>query len=1136
MAEFVHLHNHTQYSLLDGACRVKELVASAKAFGMESVAITDHGNLFGVIPFYKEATAAGVRPIVGIETYIAPKSRFDRIPTRSGQENAFHLILLAENGEGYQNLLKLSSLGYLEGFYYKPRIDRELLARHSAGLIVLSSCIQGEIPYKLIRDDEEGAAEAASFYKDLFGERFFLEIQNHGFPEEEKAIRGLLELSGRTGTAVVATNDTHYLKREHSEAHDILLCIQTNKEIDDPDRLRFHTDQLYFKSPAEMEALFGSVPGALSNSLRIAERCRLALDFKTFHLPPFRVPDGQTLDAFFERIAWEGFAARYPSADPKLRERCAYEIGVIQSMGFAGYFLIVADFIQYAKDQGIPVGPGRGSAAGSVVSYALGITEVDPIRYSLLFERFLNPERISMPDIDIDFCFERRDEVIRYVREKYGGVTSVTQIITFGSMNARAAVRDVGRVLKVPYGEVDQLAKRIPFNMELAEALAAVPEFKAAVDDNPMHRKTVEQAMVLEGLARHASTHAAGVVIAPGVLTDYVPLYRSAQGDITTQYDMKSIEATGLLKMDFLGLRTLTVIDQTVKRLRERGVDLDIRAIPDNDPDTYRIFRNGETVGVFQFESAGMRDYLKQLEPECIEDLVAMNALYRPGPMENIGTFIQYKHGRKKVEYPHPLLEPILRETHGVIVYQEQVMQIASVMGGFSLGEADQLRRAMGKKNVELMQKQRERFVKGAAGKGVPAAKADEIFDLMDKFAGYGFNKSHAVCYSVVAYQTAYLKAHYPVEFMAANLTSEMGTTDRIVVLLEECRRMGIRVEPPDVNESQASFTVTERGIRFGLGAIKNVGQQAIESVVETRRLAPFRTLFDFCERVNSRTVNKKVVESLIQAGAMDSLEGHRAQKMAALNSVLSLSSAAIRPSAGQKTLFDDEGLASQLYPELPRIPPWPQPEVLRLEKELLGLYMSGHPLEKFKDEVEALANPLIAGLDAAASGQTVRLCGLVSQVTPRLDKRQKSYAFFRFEDFTGSVRVVAFSDVYEKHRALVQNDQIVVVLGKADRREERGETTVLASELVPLPEARRRFPQRLSIRITGSAAESDRMEGIQKTLLEHPGEVPLIFHVATPDGGTVRLVSKRYRICPAPELLQDLRERFGRENVRIEV
>ncbi len=1135
MSEFVHLHNHTQYSLLDGACRIDGLIHAAKRMKMPAVAITDHGNLFGAVHFYKAAMKAGIKPIIGLEAYVAPKSRHDRVPSKFGGENAFHLILLATNTAGYRNLMKLSSLGYLEGFYYKPRIDRELLARHAEGLLVMSSCIQGEIPYKLIRDDFDGAAEAAGFFKECFGDRFYLEIQNHGFPEEEKAVRELMRLSAVTGIPLVATNDTHYLEREHAEAHDILLCIQTNRDFDDPGRMRFNTDQLYFKPPGEMAELFRDLPQAVSNTMAVAERCHLVLDFKGFHLPHFQVPTGSadlSLEAYFENLVREGLRRRFPSVTSELENRCAFEIGVIKHMGFAGYFLIVADFIQYARERGIPVGPGRGSAAGSLVSYALGITDVDPIRYGLLFERFLNPERVTMPDIDIDFCYERRDEIIQYVKEKYGGITNVTQIITFGSMNARAAIRDVGRVLKIPYGEVDLIAKMIPANFELAETAQKVPDFKAACAGNPQIQKMFDRALVLEGLARHASIHAAGVVIAPTELTEFVPLYRSSQGDVTTQYDMKALETIGLLKMDFLGLRTLTVIDQTVRLLRRRGVTVDIASIPMDDADTFRIFRNGETVGIFQFESAGMRDYLKKLAPESVEDLTAMNALYRPGPMEMIDDFISRKHGKTKVQYLHPLMEPILRETHGVIVYQEQVMQIASAVGGFSLGEADLLRRAMGKKMVDLMQEQRERFVEGAGKKSVSKDTANAIFDLMDKFAGYGFNKSHAACYSVVAYQTAYLKARHPVEFMAANLTSEMGDTDRVVILFEECRRMGIPVLPPDVNSSEAAFSVEGEVIRFGLGAVKNVGHQAIESIIEARqRLQRMTSLFEFCAAVNGRTVNRKVIESLIGSGAMDALEGTRAQKTAALNQAMAFAAASARSNAEQRTIFDEEGLGQKAYPDLPVLPPQPQSEILKTEKELLGLYLSGHPLEKHRQEIEAFASPRAAEMESVASGQSVRICGLVTQVTQRLDRKEKAYAFFRVEDFTGGVRVIAFSDIFEKHRSLIREDAIVVVIGKTDRREERGETNVIACEILPLEEAGRRFTQRLSVRIE----DPERVPRLQNAVQRSPGDVPLIFHVVTPEGRTVRLVSKKFKINPTPELMTRLRECLGRENVWIE-
>ena len=806
-------------------------------------------------------------------------------------------------------------------------------------------------------------------------------------------------------------------------------------------------------------------------------------------------------------------------------------------MGYAGYFLIVMDFIQHAKDRNIPVGPGRGSAAGSLVSYCLGITDVDPMKYGLLFERFLNPERVSMPDIDIDFCYEQRDEIIEYVVEKYGGFKNVTQIITFGSMNARAVIRDVGRVLKIPYGDVDRIAKLIPFGFTLEKALKKVTDLKEFSEKDDQHRKLFEYSLVLEGLSRHASTHAAGVVIAPSDLTNYVPLFRSSQGDVTTQFDMKSVEAIGLLKMDFLGLRTLTVIDHTIHALNAVDKDIDFHSLPLDDTDTYRIFADGNTIGIFQFESSGMREYLKKLHPESIEDLTAMNALYRPGPMDFIDDFIDRKHGRTKVEYLHPELKSILEETHGVIVYQEQVMQIASLLGGFSLGKADLLRRAMGKKNPDLMQEQRNAFIEGASKKNIDSDTANSIFDLMDKFAGYGFNKSHATCYSIVAYQTAYLKAHHPQEFMAANLTSEMGNTDRVVILIDECRRMGIEVLPPDVNESQANFTVVKEGIRFGLGAVKNVGLSAIESIVQAREeKGKFSTIFDFCEHIDLRRVNRKVIESLIQVGALDGLNGSRAQKMAILPSAVSMAQSVQQDAGrGQTTIFGEDADDAQLYPDLPDIEPWNQSEKLKREKELLGFYISGHPLMNYEDEVRALARPVLSHLEEIPKGQDVRVCGLVTEVKKLFDRRDKPMAFFVIEDFSGTGRIIAFSDTYEKAVDFIQEDAMIVVSGCLDKREGRDEVSVLASEIIPLSQARHRFVKKLAISLQSDTLNPEKINRIKMLLEGSPGSCSVYMNVQKEGDGETLVKSKKFCVEPSPNLIQDLRKVMGKENVWIE-
>ncbi|HHS13672.1 MAG TPA: DNA polymerase III subunit alpha [bacterium] len=1140
MTRFVHLHNHTHYSLLDGACRISDLVRTAKRFKMPALAITDHGNMFGVISFYQQVMEAGIKPIIGMEAYVAPESHKKRGGGQKGGGGAFHLILLARNMDGYRNLMRLSSLGYLEGFYYKPRIDRDLLQTYSEGLIALSACIKGEVPYHIIHDDMEGAKKAARFYKKLFKENYYLEIQNHGLDDEHKAIKGLIELSVELNIPLVATNDTHYLKQSHSEAQDILLCLQTNKDRDDPQRMRFSTDQLYLKSSEEMNQLFKEIPDSLTNTLEIADKCNLVLDFEQHHLPSFKIPPEEgiyTLNEFLEKKARDGLMKKGP-VTPELEKRLEYELSVIEKMGFSSYFLIVADFIQYARKHDIPVGPGRGSAAGSLVAYALGITNVDPIKYNLLFERFLNPERVSMPDIDIDFCYENRDRIIGYVKKQYGGDTNVSQIITFGSMKTRGVIRDVGRVLKIPYAEVDRIAKLVPAlpGITLDQALAKVPELKELSGRKP-YDELIAYSKVLEGMARHASTHAAGVVIAPGDLMNFVPLYKSGKEDITTQYDMNSLESIGLLKMDFLGLRTLTVIDQTLKALKNKGNQVDIQNIPLDDEETYNLFAKGLTVGIFQFESAGMRDYLKKLRPGCIEDLVAMNALYRPGPMEWLDNFIERKHGKIPVDYIHPDLEPILKETYGIIVYQEQVMQIANSIAGFTLNKADELRKAMGKKKHALMQKYRNDFITGAIQhKGLEREEAEKIYDKIEKFAGYGFNKSHAVCYAIVAYQTAYLKAHYPLEFMAANLTSEMNTSERIITLIDECRRMGISILPPDINESEARFTVSEKGIRFGLGAVKNVGIGAIQSITEAReRQGKFRTLFDLCKSIDLCRVNKKVLESLVQCGATDSLEGTRAQKMDALSSAVALAQSHQQSEKrGQTSIFGEKEGSSAIDPPLPNVDPWPQSQKLLFERELLGFYISGHPLEKYRDEVRAFTSPHPDNYSGIPSGHSVRFCGMISDIRQSYDRFNKPYAFFMLEGFSHQVRIAVFSEVYEKNRRLIEKDKMVVVEGRLERRNGGDEISITALNMWPLESARQQLTKRLILQIYTEKIDEDLIRRIQEQLKRYPGTCRTLINVHV-KGKEILMRSKTIRVRPKKSLINELRGILGAENVWIE-
>ncbi len=1138
MPQFVHLHNHSHYSLLDGACKIDDLLNAAAECEMPALALTDHGNMFGAIEFYKKARSRDIKPIIGVEAYVAPRSRKEKKSDRGMTDTSYHLVLLAKNREGYQNLMRLVSIGYLEGFYYRPRIDKEVLRQHKDGLVALSACLKGEVAFALLHKGYEEARRLALEYREIFGDDFYLEIHNHGLEKEDRAREGLVQLSRELSIPLVATNDVHYLKREHCEPHDVLICLQTGKDRDDPKRLRYTTDQIYFKSQQEMTQAFAAHPEAVASTLEVADKCNLNLGEKVTLLPRFEIPQGesaQSLEAYLEKLAHDGARRRYGEVTPEVDARLRHELAIINKMGYAGYFLIVMDFINYARSRDIPVGPGRGSAAGSLVSYCLGITNIDPLKYNLIFERFLNPERVTMPDIDIDFCYERRDEIINYVKRKYGE-NNVTQIITFGTMAARAVIRDVGRVLKIRYGEVDRIAKLIPPtpSMTLPKALETVPELNRLSAQDEVHTQLINYSRVLEGLARHASTHAAGVVITPDELTKFTPLYKSPQGEVTTQYDMRCLEDIGVLKMDFLGLRTLTVIDKTVKALKRKGVDIDINNVPLDDAETYELFCNGETVGIFQFESSGMREYLRKLKPQVFEDLIAMNALYRPGPMEWIDDFIQRKHGLKQIAYLHPRLEPILRETYGIIVYQEQVMRIASELAGFSMGKADLLRRAMGKKKPELMARQRSLFVEGCRKNDIPEDLANQIFDMMDKFAGYGFVKPHATCYAFVAFQTAYLKRHFPREFMAAALTSEMGSTNRVVVLLEECRRMGIKVYPPDVNESYVDFIATDDGIRFGLGAVKNVGRNAIEAIVRAREQdGPFKNLFEFCERVDSRAVNKKVLESLILAGAMDSLEGHRAQQYAALERAVGFAQTAqAQRRGGQTLLFDDVESAFQ-YPQLPITAEWAPQEKLAREKEMLGFYLSGHPLNRFKDEVKVFATVSLDRLDALTDGSSVRIGGLVTECKTVLDRNQRTMGFVTLEDFYGSVEVIAFSRTFEKYRKLLQPDQMVMVEGKINIKEE--EVKVLCNEVVPLSEVRQRFAKSVHLTMELAGVDDPKLAQVTEILEQNPGDCSLYISVKTKNrpGQTIR--SRRMKVNPAPEMIMNLRSLLGHENVWVD-
>ncbi|MGH7496184.1 MAG: DNA polymerase III subunit alpha [bacterium] len=1142
MPGFIHLHNHSHYSLLDGACRIKDLVEAAKKNDMPALALTDHGTMFGAIEFYKTCQKSGIKPIIGVEAYIAPRSRKEKGTQKSTMaDTSFHLVLLAKNLQGYKNIMHLVSLGYLEGFYYRPRIDWDLLQEYHEGLVVLSACLKGEIAQKFLNGRPDEARQTALRYRELFGDDYYLEIHKHNLPEEDEVREHVVALSKDLSIPLVVTNDIHYLKREHASPHDVLICLQTGKDRDDPNRLRYTTDEIYFKSPAEMYATFKGYEEALAITDDIANKCDLKLDFSKVYLPSFELPQehqDKTLDEYLAILAHEGLRRRYPEVTPELEHRLNYELETIKKTGYAGYFLIVADFINYARAQGIPVGPGRGSAAGSLASYCTGITNLDPMPYNLIFERFLNPERVTMPDIDVDFCYERRQEIIDYVRQKYGE-NNVTQIITFGTMAARAVVRDVGRVLKVKYSDVDKLAKMIPptIGITLDRALESVQELKATVESNPVNKQLIEYSKVLEGLARHASTHAAGVVITPDALTNYTPLYKSNTGDVTTQYDMKSLETIGVLKMDFLGLRTLTVMQKTLEMLRARGIELDLDRLPMDDAETYALFGNGETISLFQFESSGMREYLKKLKPQCLEDLIAMNALYRPGPMDMIDDFIARKHGTKKIEYLHPLLEPVLKETYGVIVYQEQVMRIASELAGFTLGGADLLRRAMGKKNVELMAEQRKKFIEGCKERNIPANIANQIFDLMDKFAGYGFNKSHAAGYSLVAYQTAYLKAHYPAEFMAATLTSEMSNTSRIVTLIDECRHMGVPLLPPDVNTSLAEFTVLEGTIRYGLGAIKNVGLGAIDSVVKTRQKdGRFNSIYDFCARVDGRVVNKKVLESLVQSGAFDSISANRHQLLLALDSASAYSQRKQDERLrGQVSIFDDAPIAMETEPALPPVEDWDPAERLKREKEFLGVYLSAHPLERYGFEVKLFSHPAIQDLEEARDGLSVMVCGMVTEVKTIVDRNGRQMAFVTIEDFAASIEAIVFSDTLAEHRDKFQPDAVVVLVGKTSSREEEA-AKILVESVMSLDEAWQTLPKGVALEVAADELDDKLAQRLLQTLRLNQGTCNFFLRFRGHGSPAYDFQARNLRIRPNGELIRTLQAALGKEAIKVDI
>ena len=1135
-SEFIHLHNHSDNSLLDGAQTINTIINTMDDLGMDSVALTEHGNLFGAISFYNQAKNSGIKPIIGCEVYVAKGSRFDKEKgTIGGHYN--HLILLAQNFEGYKNLMKIVTHGYLEGFYYKPRVDLEVLKEHNKGLICLSACLKGSLAETLIYSGYESGKAIAEEYSKIFPNRYYIELQKHGIPEEIQNIKLASKLAKEMNLPLIATNDAHYALQDHHTAHDVHICIGTGKQLTDTKRLKYFGKEFYFKSQDEMFSLFKEFPEALENTRAITDSIDLEIPMGDYHLPWYQIPENseiKDINDYLKNLCEKGMKSKFSESTKELTERLNYELSVIKKMGFASYFLITADFVQYAKKNNIPVGPGRGSAAGSLASYCLDITDINPLKHNLLFERFLNPDRISLPDIDIDFCIERRHQVINYIKSIYGE-NSVTQIITFGKMNARGVIRDVGRVMGYPYSDVDRIAKLIPEGpkMTLDKALKQSSELRTHSQNQ--YQDLIENAKTLEGMNRHASIHAAGVVIAPGKLTDFVPLYKSTNDDITTQYDMNEIEKLGLLKMDFLGLRTLTVIDKTIGLVHKRlGKKIDIKNIPFDDPKVYELFSKGLTVGVFQFESSGMREYLKKLEPKAIEDLIAMTALYRPGPMKNINRYIDRAHGKEKVESIHPLLNEILKETHGIIVYQEQVMEIAASVASFTLAEADEMRKAVGKKIGSLMKELSEKFINGAIKNGISKTKAIQIFDLIEKFAQYGFNKSHATAYSYISYQTAWLKTHYPAEFMSANLTSEMTNTNRVVVLINECRKLNIKVNAPNVNESGINFVpISNSEISYGLNAIKNVGIKALEQFIETReKLGNFSSFFDFISKVDQRLVNKKVLESLILGGAFDSIHENRAQLFGAVEIAIKYGQQVHKTtSKNQINLFaNDESFLKE--PDLPDLQEWDNQEKLSREKEVLGLYISGNPLLKYADILEELSNYDFIEKNYIKEETLIKIGGAISSFKLHYDKKNRAMAFFNLDCLGGQVEAIIFHEAFDKYKEIINDGNIVFLVGSSTTQNQFADLKIKVDEVVPINHAKQVLKTKeINIKI-GKNISKEILNEVHALALQNPGESSFIVHMANEDGSSRRIVSKKVKVSVNNHFVTMLKDLIGESNV----
>ena len=1140
MSEFIHLHNHTDYSLLDAAQSIDMMCDRLNDIGMDTIAVTEHGNLFSLIPFYKSAINNGIKPILGCEVYVSTGNHKDRhIDKNSKKWNYHHLLLLVQNNQGLQNLIQLVSIGFLEGFYYKPRIDKDLIQKYSDGLICTSGCLAGEVNYYASIDDYDNAKRAALEYKEIFNDRFYLEVQNHGIPEEIKSHKVLKKLSQELDIPLIATNDNHYAFEEHSDSHDILFCCGMGKELSDRDRLRYEPRQFYIKTQDEMHLLFKDFPGAIENTQKIAESCNAEIKMGSYHLPEFPIPNlnGNTNpDHYLKQLCLDGLNERYSDITPEITQRLDYELGVIQKMGFAGYFLITQDFVNYAKTSKIPVGPGRGSAVGSLVSYSIGITDLDPLKYNLLFERFLNPDRISMPDIDIDFCIEGREKVIDYIKSKYGK-QSVAQIITFGTMKAKSAVRDVGRVMGLPYGQVDNIAKMIPNDpkMTLDKAMKVNKDLKKTYDDSDTIKSLINHSQVLEGMHRHASTHAAGIVISPGPLTDYVALYKNpSTNDITTQADMKSVEDLGLLKMDFLGLRNLTVIDRTIRIIKKRhDKTIEISKIDITDPKVFGLFSKGNTIGIFQFESAGMQEHLKSLKPTSLDDLIAMNSLYRPGPMGSIPDYIKRKHGKASISYLHPKLQDILEDTYGIIIYQEQVMQIANKIGGFTLAQSDLMRRAMGKKKKRLMSGFKTDFIDGAIEKGIDKKIAIQIFDLLEKFAEYGFNKSHSAAYALIAYQTAWLKTYYPAEYYSANLSSDINDTDRVLKLFDDAKQMGITILPPDVNQSFADFRVIDNStISYGLAAIKNVGYKAAEDISLYRdNNSSYKTIFDLF-MTDSTAINKKTLESLILAGACDNLHGHRAQQYLSVDKATRFGQLYTQnTNANQEALFSNDTMDIPI-PEMDEVEEWNQDECLSREKELIGFYLSGNPLEPYKADLADFEIDTNKGRDT-----TYRMGGIITDIKELFDKRNNKWSIVTLDRLSSKAEIFIFSDLYNKINHLIHDNKLIFVVGKLSNRQAEDDNIlkIIADDVIDMKDVRHKFSRHINVKIPYDKDNKELLESIKSLVSSNLGTCRFIINIESSTGYMQRMVSKDLNVSSDLEFILAMRKIVGNDNVWID-